>query len=440
MEEQQLIAKLETQLGAFHGRNVEKSRYYNGSKRPTNVGFSTPPKMRSKAPRIGWAGVVVDALEERIQFLGWDDPSDTLGLDSVYRANRLDVESGLAHLDALIYGVGFVAVGTGAEGEPSPLVTIKSTMDTTGLWDGRTRRLAAALTVDPHIEGIPDTATLYLPDETVRMERASGTWVAFDRERHNLHRVPVVMLPNRTSASMRLGHSEISKPVQDLVDEASRVLLSMAVNREFFSGPQRLVLGAAPDDINGWKALTGGIWSIEADEDGKLPEVKQWEQISPGPHIEQLKALATQLAATAGIPDAYLGVAPSANPASADAIRAAEVRLIKKAERRCMMLGMGWQDVAELCCLIRFGGIPEELGKVSCKWADAGTPTRAAVADETSKYVAAGVLPATSRVVLERIGLTPAQQDAVIEERKAQPSMADVLASTVARQAQPVGV
>jgi hypothetical protein len=264
--------------------------------------------------------------------------------------------------------------------------------------------------------------------------KESGRWRETSRDLHRIGMVPVVMMPNRTSASDRLGHSEISKPVCDLVDEAARVLLAMAVNREFFSGPQRIVLGAAPDDIDQWRAITGSLWTIEADENGDLPEVKTFPQVSPGPHVEQLKALANQVASVAGIPETYFGVSPTANPSSADAIRATEVRLIKKAERRCQMFGLAWLDVARLVCLVRDGAAPPQLAGVSCRWADPATPTAAAKADEASKLVGAGILPATSSVTLDRIGLTDAEQKQVVADRAANPTTTDVLAASAARQ------
>jgi len=433
-EEAALVSDLTGKLSAFQSRNSVKMSYYDGQHKPKNVGLTVPRMMRGDAPRVGWAGVVVDALEERLNFLGWHDPSGTLGLDQVYAANRLQVESGLAHLDALVFGTAFVAVGTGAEGEPNPLVTVHPTMRTTGLWNGRNRRLSAALTVNADVKGEPKTAVLYLPNVTIQLALL-GRWVEVSRDEHGLGRVPVVMLPNRTSASMLSGHSEVSASVRDIVDEAARVLLSMAVNREFFSAPQRLVLGADPDDIDGWKTLMSGIWTIEPDEDGNLPKVTQFDAVNPGPHIDQLRALAQQLASVAGIPETYLGVAPQANPTSADAIRAAEVRLIKKAERRASMFGLGWLDVAELILLVRDGHVPEEYAKVTCRWSDPATPTRAAIADETAKLVGAGILPPTSEVTLARIGLTDAEKDTVLAERAQAPSMASVLAGVVDRQA-----
>jgi hypothetical protein len=141
-----------------------------------------------------------------------------------------------------------------------------------------------------------------------------------------------------------------------------------------------------------------------------------------------------QLAATAGIPEAYLGVAPTANPSSADAIRASEVRLVKKAERRATMFGLAWIEVAELALRERDGRVPEEFAQVSCRWADPSTPTKAAKADEASKLVGAGILPATSQVTLDRVGLTPAEQVQVAADRLSEPSVASLLAGVVSRQ------
>lgn len=433
-EETALITDLTGRLSTFQAKNNEKMSYYDGLHKPKNAGVAIPTVMKGNAPRLGWASVVVDALEERLNFLGWNDPSGKLGLDRVYAANRLQVESGLAHLDALIFGTAFVAVGKGDEGEPNPLVTVHPTMRTTGIWDARKRRLSSAFVVNPRDRGNPETATLYEPDFTVQLERKGGEWTEVSRFKHNFSRVPVVMLPNRTSASMLLGHSEVSAPVRDIVDEASRVLLSMAVNREFFSAPQRIVLGASPHDVDQWKALMAGIWTIERDEDGELPTIDTFPKVDPGPHIDQLRALAQQLASVAGIPEAYFGVAPTANPSSADAIRAAEVRLIKKAERRASMFGLGWLDVAELILLVRDRKVPASYADVTCRWSDPATPTRAAMADEAAKLVGAGILPATSKIVMDRIGLTDSEQATVAKERTAEPTMASVLAGVVDRQ------
>src|SRR4029077_4904381 len=115
-------------------------------------------------------------------------------------------------LDALIYGTAFAVVGSGADDEPSPLVTMHSPRAMTGLWDARRRRLTAALSTVT-ANGTTIEATLYLADETVTLSREStgGRWIVEERDRHNLGRVPVVQFVNRPRASRLEGRSEISK-------------------------------------------------------------------------------------------------------------------------------------------------------------------------------------------------------------------------------------
>src|SRR5699024_5822476 len=173
------------------------------------MGISVPPELRSLQTVVGWAGTAVDVLEERLDWEGWSDTGDSLGLDSVFSANRLNVESCLAHLDALVYGTGFVTVGSGEDG---PLVTVESAANSTGMWDVRTRRLSAALVQrnDPE-SGQAVAAALYTPMETVWVEWDGARWAVHDRDRHNLGRVPVARLVNRPRSGSMEGRSEISK-------------------------------------------------------------------------------------------------------------------------------------------------------------------------------------------------------------------------------------
>jgi hypothetical protein len=161
------------------------------------------------------------------------------------------------------------------------------------------------------------------------------------------------------------------------------------------------------------------------------------KQVSPGPHIDQLKALASQLATVTGVPDAYFGVTPTANPSSADAIRASEVRLITKAERRCQMFGRGWLEVARLAVLFAKGAVPEEFADVSVWWADPATPTQAARADEVAKLVGAGILPPRSEETYSRINLTRAQQDQVEADWERAKNFGDMLGDVIDHEAPP---
>lgn len=415
-------------LTSHAAANATAEKYYEGRHATEQFGISIPPSMAGLQTVAGWPGTTVDVIEERLDWLGWSDDAD-LGLDEVYSANMLDVDSGLGHLDALIFGTSFVSVGTGLEGEPHPLITPHSPKSTTLLWDARARRAKSALSVVVSA-GRATEQTIYLPDQTITVDLSRGHPRVMDRDMHRLGRVPVVPLPNRTRTSREFGRSEITRAVRYLSDAAMRTLLGMEVNREFYSAPQRVALNvdesmfrdAAGNPVSQWTSIQGRVWAIPANDDGgAAPSVQQFQPASPAPYLDMVRGLAQLLAAEAGIPAAYLGFSTD-NPASADAIRAGEARLVKRAERRQATFSRAWLEVARLALLVRDGVIPDAISAVSCRWRDASTPTRAAAADEVTKLVASGIIPAGSRVAMDRVGLGPAEQRQVEADRERFPA------------------
>jgi hypothetical protein len=425
-DESRLVDRLLNDLSLYEPSNALKEAYYEGEQRVQMLNISIPPELSRLETVAGWPGTVADVLEERLDWYGWASDGEVFDLDQVYRDNQLDVEAGNVHLDALIYGTAFAVVGSGDDGEPSPLVTMHSPRALTGRWDARRRRLAAALSA-VNQDGQTVEVTLYLPDETIVMSRPpqGGRWVIDDRDRHNLGRVPVVQFANRTRASRLTGRSEITRAVRYYTDAAVRTMLGMEINREFYSAPQRYALGVDSDDFTsadgtvrtGWETVMGRVWAIDRDEDGNVPEVGQFTPSSPAPYLDQVKGLAQLLAAEAAIPPSYLGFQTD-NPASADAIQRSEARLVKRAERRQGSFGASWLEVGKLALLVRDGAVPDDFSSVSAKWRDASTPTRSAAADEAVKLVGAGVLPADSPVTLDRIGLTPSEQRQLAADRR----------------------
>ena len=422
-----LIDQLLDQLRMYETSNALKAAYYEGDQRIHSLGISVPPAMSRLEAVVGWPGTTVDVLEERLDWYGWQSEDDTHGLQDVYTSNGLDVDAGMAHLDALIYGTSFAVVGTGDDDEPSPLVTIHSPRGMTGLWDARRRRLKAAVSTVVE-QGQVTEVTLYKPDETILLVRSQLTpgWTVEDRDRHNLGRVPVVQFVNRGRASRLGGRSEISQAIRYYTDDAVRTMVGMEVNREFYSAPQRYALGvdesaftdAGGNVRTGWETIMGRVWALDRDDDGNLPEVGQFTPASPAPYLEQVKGLALLVAAEAAIPPSYLGFATD-NPASGDAIQKSEARLVKRAERRQLGFGRGWHEVGRLALLVRDGQVPDDFDRsVTQEWRDASTPTNAADADAAVKLVAAGILPAGSPVTYNRIGLSPSDQRQLDADRR----------------------
>lgn len=412
------IKHLLDQLNAYQGSNARKLAYYEGKQRVEALGFSIPPAMRHMTVAAGWPGTVVDVLEERLDWYGWNvTGEDDHGLVDLYGRNRLQVDSSLVHTHALVYGTAFAALGTNSSGDV--VIQPRSPRTTTGAWNTLTHRLDAALTVTARDESKnPAAAVLYLPDGNAFVTRRGQWWTVEHREPHQLGQVLLVQFDNRRQESYAAGRSEITTAVQYYTDAACRTLLGMEVSREFYSSPQRYVLGADANTFtnadgtpkSAWEAIMGRVWGLGRDDEGELPQVGQFAQSSPSPYIDQVKTLAQLLAAEAAIPPSYLGFTTE-NPASADAISRSEARLVKRAERRQTTFGASWLDVGRLALLLRDGAIPDDYNTtVSARWRDASTPTRSAAADEASKLVGAGVLPSDSTVTWDRIGLTPDEQ------------------------------
>lgn len=428
-DERASAAGLRRKLQSVMLPNRAKSDLYEAKRTAEDLGISAPKGLPELVNAVmGWPGTVVDVLEERLEFRGWTG-SDALTLTDVVRDNHLDVEAGRGHLDALIYGCGFVTVGRGdtSEGEPEVLVSVESTESCTVEWDYRLRRARSALSQTRDEYGIVVLETLYLPNETIIFERVRGELVVRSRDKHNLGRVPVARMLNRDRASDVTGRSEITRAVVYYTDAAVRTLSGMEINREFYTSPKWTALNADPavfgmsEDKSpeenrraGWKATQGRLNVVppQVDEDGAPVEVKlhEFRPAPPTPYIEQIKAYSQLLAAESGIPAPYLGFVTD-NPSSADSIRQQEYRLVKRAERRQTSFGLAWLEVAYLSLLMRDRGVDrDEFRKLAVSWRDAATPTRAAAADEAAKLIGSGVLDPNSQITWDRIGLTTQEQ------------------------------
>ena len=438
-----LIQHLVSRLANHYRSNELKEHYYEGKQRLKDLNISIPPSMKLVNSVVGWAGTAVDVLEERLDFEGFIG-LDGFGLEDIYRANELDLESSLGHKDALIYGTGFVFVGKGMAGEADPLITIESPKKSTAIYDMRTRRISAALLVDSDDMGEVTQGSLYLPNETIYFARQGRVFVELLRDQHNLGRVPVAPLINNPRSGDPYGRSEITRAVRSYTDSAMRTLLGAEVAREFYSSPQRYILGADEsifqdadgNPLNPWSVIQGRVLGVPYNEDESvMPQVGQFSANSPAPYFEQIRQYAQLIAAETAIPASYLGFQTD-NPSSADAIRQMEARLVKRAERRQRQFGRTWTEVARLALLVRDGELPPEAINIRAIWRDASTPTRAAAADEAVKLISAGVLTPDSEIVYNRIGLSDSDKQ-VLRSEKAAGNAKALLESLVAQNTAP---
>jgi len=384
----------------------------------------------------------VDSIEERLDLEGFrlaDDDATVDRLTDWWKANQLDEESGLAHIDALVYGRSYVTVGApGPLDEPGvPVIRVESPLDMHVETDPRTREVTRAVRVyeNPN-EKSEQWATLYLPNETIYLKQFGGEWVvdpALPKVVHNLGVVPVVPILNRERLSDRQGKSEITPEIRSFTDAASRIMMDMQAAAELMAVPQRILFGVEGDSLapNGTpsEVLSAYMAQILAvpNEAGKATQFSAAELRN---FVDVLEELAKHVASYTGLPPQYLSFTTE-NPASAEAIRSAESRLVKKAERKARMFGGSWERVMKLALLVIDGSAPLNVSRLEAHWRNPATPTYAAMADGVVKLYAAGQGVITKKRAREDMGYSAEEiakmEDDEVSEQKAMVKLTEVL-------------
>lgn len=131
-----------------------------------------------------------------------------------------------------------------------------------------------------------------------------------------------------------------------------------------------------------------------------------------------VRVLTSQIMAVSALPAHYIGSLTN-QPASADALRAAEASLTARAEARQAAFGRSWEQVARLMIAVRTGVAPTSLD-VRVQWADASTRSTAQEADAVVKLYSAGLLPA--RYALAKLGYSSDEVAAIETARVDQPA------------------
>jgi len=405
-------------------------KYYEGTQPMRNLGIAVPPELEQLHTAAGWPGVVVDTIDERLEVAGFrlgDSASADSDMWDIWTHSRMEHESGLAHLDALTFGRAFVMVGSSDDGSGMPLITAESPLNMGAVYDTPTHRVRAALQAYDYYGD--QAAALYLPDQTVHMVNVQGAgWQVRDRDEHRLGRCPVVMLSNRPRTSYRYGHSEITPELMSWTDAACRSLLRMEIGAEFFSAPQRYIIGASesaftnPDGTpaDAWETYIGRLLALERDEEGNVPAVGQFTAADPSPHMNHVLTLTRLVSARTGVSQDKLGFT-SDNPASAQAIEAADATLNRRSKRRMRGFGAEWREVQTLALTIAGNGqVPADAHQIEVIWAAPETPTPAETSAAIAQQVTIGAIPATSDVTLTKLGYTPMEITRLAADRKAE--------------------
>jgi hypothetical protein len=240
---------------------------------------------------------------------------------------------------------------------------------------------------------------------------------------------------NRGRSHARYGMSEMLRIIT-LTDAAARALTNAQVATEVMALPQRWVAGMSQADfkdsetkkaVTQWEAYFGAVWATTK-TDAKFG---QFSAADLGNFERIVNHYAQLVAGITGLPMRFLGQL-SANPPSADGIRADEARLIKTAERKCRSLGASWERVMRLVRQFQAGGVDDpKLANMETLWADPATPTLAQSADAVTKLYQAGLIP--KRQARRDLGYTSVQIGNMVRDDAAEAAEAAAAAERAAR-------
>jgi len=418
LSDQALVNKLVAQITAKARRNQVRRKYYDHKAALRDLGIAIPPQLKDVSTVLGWPAKGVDSMSRRTVLEGFtviDGDSASMGLDDLLIENRIESEAPQAHTSALIHSAVFTFITAGdiEAGEPAALISTQSAEWATGTWDRRRRRLSDALSVIAvDDQGSPTHMNLYTPGRVVVMRRDGRRWDLRLAE-HDLG-VPVEVMPYRPSLDRPFGASRISRPVMALTDAAVRTMLRTEVSAEFFSAPQRYLLGGDEDaftdkagnPIPGWSALLGRILAVGLNEEGGTPTVGQFAQQSMEPHLAQTRSQATLLAAEMSLPVGSLGIVQD-NPSSAEAIEAAKEELVVEIRHwEKTSLAPAWQrTVRSAMRLVDDSPAARAMyAGIRAHWSNPATPSVVSASDAVTKQVAAIPRIGETTVALEKLG------------------------------------
>ena len=378
-------------------RNILRSVYFDGKMPFRDLGISVPPQVaRRVKATLGWPAKAVTKLAERNVFDGFVAPGaevDPFELSSILDDNRFELELPQAITSAYKHSCAFMTTTRGdvEAGEPEVLIMARSAEWSAATWDKRRRLVSAMLAITgTDKEGRPTSMDVLLPHVVLSCRRRpSGAWVA-ERQPNPLDEVLAEPLTWDPQLDRPFGRSRITRAAMSITDNAIRNIMRMEVAAEFYAAPRMAALGATEDAFakGKWQAAIDRWFVITRDEDGNLPEVQQFPQMTMQPITDMYRAYASQFAGETDLSLSQLGIVQD-NPPSAEALYAAEKDLITTARAANRVHGAAIQRVARRSVMLREGLTEptDQLRELRANWVNPAFTSPTTAADALQKLV-----------------------------------------------------
>ncbi len=327
-------------------------RFYEMKNYTMDLGISTPPRLRSWNSVVGWNAKAVDSIGDRLVVRGFGN--DGLNVGEIYNLNNPDIIFDSAITGALVSACDFLYISADENGFPRLQVIDGS--NATGIIDPITNMLNEGYAV---LERNDDDDSVkieayFLPGSTEihYLDKGSEENVeVYENPAPYALLVPIIYRPD---AKEPFGKSVITRACMEHTASAIRTIKRAEISAEFFSFPQKYVLGTNPDAelMDTWRAAMSAMLQFDRDDEGNVPTVGQFSQQSMQPHTDQLKTFASLFAGETGLTLDDLGF-PTANPTSSEAIKAAHENLRLKARKAQRALGTGFKNAGYLAACLR---------------------------------------------------------------------------------------
>lgn len=427
MNKDQAIAGLSQVLDAGLPAVMARDDRYRGKQRLRYAADDVSGDLRFFG--VNLCRLAVDAVAERMRVKRVK--ATVRGADASARAQEIWLHSNLDQLlnsvlvDALALGAAYLIVWVDNDGAPT--ITPESAKNMAVRRDPVNGAVLDAVkrwqVLDATGAVSEEHVTYYAPDEIEHRRRTPGRgWEVVTRVDNPLGRPPVVPVVNLDRIGDTVGRSVIDD-LGHLVDALSKILADMLVASEDVARPRRWATGVELEESSGADdddGFTADSVLDDADDGAPAPVVSPFESGNrmftvespeakfgqlPGADLAGYKTavdlLTQQIMSVSALPAHMVGIT-SANPASADGMRAAEASITARAESRIRVLGIPIEVAVKLAIAIDYGVAPSEV-TVELVWGSPATKSTAQEADAVTKLHSLGIL--TTEEAREIIGI-----------------------------------
>lgn len=348
MAEAKGIEYLRRKLSARRNRVLLRYRQYDMKKKDQSIGLTIPPELREQyRATLGWCAKAVDALADRLVFREF--ANDNFALNEIFQLNNPDTLFDSAILSALISSCCFIYISEGDDAMPR--LQVIDGANATGVIDPITGLLTEGYAVLERDDTEKVALEAYFEaGRTTYRQKNGESWYVENSSPYPL----LVPLIHRPDAVRPFGRSRITRAAMYYQAYAKRTLERADITAEFYSFPQKYVVGLSQDAeaMDTWKATISSMLAFTKDDQGDSPSLGQFTQPSMSPFTEQLRTAAAGFAGETGLTLDDLGFVTD-NPSSAEAIKASHETLRVAARKAQRNFGSGFLNVGYLAACVR---------------------------------------------------------------------------------------